>query len=313
MLAIAAWLHSLLPERGGQEAGGATGGLMTGASSAIRSSASTRLASTRPHRPVRIVLGLSGSVAAIKAPLLVPLIKQRVAAAFQPADSATSTSVEADIKVEPSHEDSNNLEVVPPSAPIQVEVHVVATEHAAHFFNAESLRSETANQTGVLTDVHEWVRISEQLGSDIMCITLNESLVSKRSSAFLVYLRVGYKKWSKIGDPVLHIALRGWADLLVIAPLDANTLAKLSHGMCDNLLTCIARAWDYTTRPLIVCPAMNTFMWDHPATARQLDMLQSLGMEIVPPIAKRLACGDLGTRLQLLNKNTNVSNHCMAS
>ncbi|KJE88590.1 phosphopantothenoylcysteine decarboxylase, variant 3 [Capsaspora owczarzaki ATCC 30864] len=276
MLAIAAWLHSLLPERGGQEAGGATGGLMTGASSAIRSSASTRLASTRPHRPVRIVLGLSGSVAAIKAPLLVPLIKQRVAAAFQPADSATSTSVEADIKVEPSHEDSNNLEVVPPSAPIQVEVHVVATEHAAHFFNAESLRSETANQTGVLTDVHEW-------------------------------------KWSKIGDPVLHIALRGWADLLVIAPLDANTLAKLSHGMCDNLLTCIARAWDYTTRPLIVCPAMNTFMWDHPATARQLDMLQSLGMEIVPPIAKRLACGDLGTRLQLLNKNTNVSNHCMAS
>ncbi|KJE88591.1 phosphopantothenoylcysteine decarboxylase, variant 4 [Capsaspora owczarzaki ATCC 30864] len=204
MLAIAAWLHSLLPERGGQEAGGATGGLMTGASSAIRSSASTRLASTRPHRPVRIVLGLSGSVAAIKAPLLVPLIKQRVAAAFQPADSATSTSVEADIKVEPSHEDSNNLEVVPPSAPIQVEVHVVATEHAAHFFNAESLRSETANQTGVLTDVHEW-------------------------------------KWSKIGDPVLHIALRGWADLLVIAPLDANTLAKLSHGMCDNLLVRISK------------------------------------------------------------------------
>ena len=44
-----------------------------------------------------------------------------------------------------------------------------------------------------------------------------------------------------MGDPVVHIDLRNWADVLVIAPLDANTLAKLAHGLCDNLLTCIAR------------------------------------------------------------------------
>eukprot|EP00049_Salpingoeca_infusionum_P008829 m.145895 g.145895 ORF g.145895 m.145895 type:complete len:66 (-) comp14144_c0_seq6:282-479(-) len=44
-----------------------------------------------------------------------------------------------------------------------------------------------------------------------------------------------------MGDPVLHIELRKWADVFVIAPLDANTLGKLSHGLCDNLLTCTAR------------------------------------------------------------------------
>lgn len=47
-----------------------------------------------------------------------------------------------------------------------------------------------------------------------------------------------------MGDPVVHIELRRWADALVIAPLSANTLAKLAGGLCDNLLTCVVRAWD---------------------------------------------------------------------
>lgn len=54
-----------------------------------------------------------------------------------------------------------------------------------------------------------------------------------------------------MGDPVLHIELRKWADLLVIAPLTANSLAKLANGMADNLLTCVARAWDYR-KPFLV-------------------------------------------------------------
>lgn len=51
---------------------------------------------------------------------------------------------------------------------------------------------------------------------------------------------------------MLHIELRRWADVLVIAPLSANSLAKLAGGLCDNLLTCIVRAWDFH-RPLLVC------------------------------------------------------------
>jgi phosphopantothenoylcysteine decarboxylase len=80
---------------------------------------------------------------------------------------------------------------------------------------------------------------------------------------------------------------------MLIAPLSANTLAKVSHGLCDNLLTCVVRAWDFS-KPLLVAPAMNTHMWSHPFTAPQLDVLRRLGVVVIPPISKRLACGDVG-------------------
>lgn len=98
------------------------------------------------------------------------------------------------------------------------------------------------------------------------------------------------------GDPVLHIELRKWADVLVIAPLDANTLAKLALGLADNCLTCVARAWD-PGRPLVLAPAMNTLMWQHPATARHLRLLaQDWGsaLRVIEPVDKELACGDVG-------------------
>ncbi len=96
-------------------------------------------------------------------------------------------------------------------------------------------------------------------------------------------------------DPVLHIELRRWADLLVIAPLDANTLAKLAAGLADNCLTCVWRAWD-VARPVILAPAMNTLMWEHPFTARHLRQItaDNANVRIVGPIAKGLACGDVG-------------------
>ena len=129
-----------------------------------------------------------------------------------------------------------------------------------------------------------------------------------------------WSRWRRVGDEVLHIELRRWADALVIAPLSANTLAKVrthascrlsarrsppapddnesacyqvAGGLCDNLLTCVVRAWDYS-KPVYVAPAMNTFMWDNPFTARHLAVLRDLGMSIVQPVTKRLACGDYG-------------------
>ena len=60
-----------------------------------------------------------------------------------------------------------------------------------------------------------------------------------------------WRGWQKVGDPVLHIELRRWADVFVVAPLSANTLAKMANGMCDNLLTCVVRAWDFS-KPLLV-------------------------------------------------------------
>ena len=121
----------------------------------------------------------------------------------------------------------------------------------------------------------------------------------------------------QLGEPVPHIELRRWADLLLIAPLDANTLAKLASGLADNCLTCVWRAWD-TNRPVVLAPAMNTLMWEHPLTRRHLrqigidahgdfipetaDLNEVVVMlnhtcprlRVAPPVSKRLACGDVG-------------------
>ncbi|CAI7736554.1 unnamed protein product [Closterium sp. NIES-53] len=103
-----------------------------------------------------------------------------------------------------------------------------------------------------------------------------------------------WRQWNRLGDSVLHIELRKWADVMVIAPLSANTLAKVASGICDNLLTSIVRAWDFG-KPLLLAPAMNTHMWTSPFTARHVAILEGLGAELVSPVSKRLACGDVGT------------------
>ena len=102
-----------------------------------------------------------------------------------------------------------------------------------------------------------------------------------------------WKSWQAVGDPVLHIDICKWADILIIAPLDANTLAKVACGICDNLLTCVVRAWR-REKPLLFAPAMNSFMYDHPITEQQIETLCRYGYMLIPPIAKTLACGDFG-------------------
>ncbi|XP_022045958.1 phosphopantothenoylcysteine decarboxylase [Acanthochromis polyacanthus] len=159
----------------------------------------------------RVLVGVTGSVAALKLPLLVSQLLQLPG----------------------------------------VDVRVVTTEKAKHFYNAADVSVK------IYTDKDEW------------------------------------ELWTKRSDPVLHIELRRWADLLVIAPLDANTLGKIASGICDNLLTCVVRAWD-TSRPLLFCPAMNTAMWLHPITAQQVSKLKEFGYVEIPCIAKKLVCGDEG-------------------
>lgn len=104
-----------------------------------------------------------------------------------------------------------------------------------------------------------------------------------------------WRQWRKMGDDVMHIEMRRWADVLIIAPLSANTLAKIANGLCDNLLTCVVRAWPIGMKPLLVAPAMNTFMWEHPFTRGQLETLENqLKMTVIQPQQKALACGDVG-------------------
>lgn len=187
-----------------------------------------------------VLLGVTGSVAAIRTPLLYQSLKQAGHA-----------------------------------------VKVVATQPALYFFDTRALPPGVVH-----TDEDEWPG-------------------RKRGD---LYSR---------NDPVLHIELRRWADLFLIAPLDANTLAKLANGLCDNCLTCVWRAWNLS-RPVILAPAMNTLMWEHRLTPRHfrtlMDVLDippgpadaelpgilswinthALRLRITGPQEKLLACGDVG-------------------
>lgn len=117
-------------------------------------------------------------------------------------------------------------------------------------------------------------------------------------------------EWSKPwvrGDKILHIELRRWAHVLVIAPLSANTMAKMSNGISDNLLLSVVRAWDTTgmidmrRKQIMIAPAMNTAMWRHPITKKQLKVIDQdwtdgelSSVILLRPMEKELACGDTG-------------------
>lgn len=88
-----------------------------------------------------------------------------------------------------------------------------------------------------------------------------------------------------------HIDLARWADIFVVAPATANMLAKLALGLADDLPTTVALA---TTAPMLLAPAMNTVMWDHPATQQNLKTLVDRGAAVIDPAAGTLACGEVG-------------------
>lgn len=96
-----------------------------------------------------------------------------------------------------------------------------------------------------------------------------------------------------LGQKILHIELRRWANCMVLAPMSANTLAKIAYGFSDNLLTSVVRAWDWKN-PMFLAPAMNTMMWDNPPTEAQIETMQARGARIIGPINKKLACDDVG-------------------
>jgi phosphopantothenoylcysteine decarboxylase len=99
-------------------------------------------------------------------------------------------------------------------------------------------------------------------------------------------------EWSN-NDDVLHIKLAKWCDACLVAPLTANTLAKIANGICDNLITSTIRALGETK--LVLAPAMNTRMWDNRLTKHHLDLVaQYYNTAIIDPVEKVLADGDEG-------------------
>lgn len=153
-----------------------------------------------------------------------------------------------------------------------IDVQVVATKASTYFYSQEDVDNSVRSalnlpdgQTGEHFGVRVWTDEDE------------------------------WSDWKQVGEPILHIELRRWADLVVIAPCSADLLAKIAGGICDSLATSLLRALGPST-PVIVCPAMNTYMYQHRLTTRHLAVVQEdLGYLVSGPQgAGRLACGDDG-------------------
>ncbi len=93
------------------------------------------------------------------------------------------------------------------------------------------------------------------------------------------------------GPDIQHISLARGLDLLLVAPATADILAKFAHGIAEDFLSTFYLA---VTAPVLVAPAMNVWMWEHPATQANLAVLQARGVRVVAPEAGELACGEEG-------------------
>jgi phosphopantothenoylcysteine decarboxylase / phosphopantothenate---cysteine ligase len=92
-------------------------------------------------------------------------------------------------------------------------------------------------------------------------------------------------------DPIAHITFSQTVDLFVVAPATANILAKMANGIADDFLTSTYLA---CTAPVVIAPAMNTAMWRHPATQRNVRKLRNAGVHIIEPDEGEMACGTIG-------------------
>lgn len=95
-------------------------------------------------------------------------------------------------------------------------------------------------------------------------------------------------------DKVEHITLAQQADIFVVAPATANFIAKASCGIADDMLTSVFLAFGGSKKPVLICPAMNTAMYENPATQENLGVLKGRGCFFVEPREALLACGDTG-------------------
>lgn len=147
-------------------------------------------------------------------------------------------------------------------------------------------------------------------------VILTKSSKNFLNSKWLCYKSISYydddfewRNYYKTGN-VAHIDLRQWADLLLIAPCSANTMAKLANGICDNLLTSTFRAWDFK-KPVYIAPAMNAYMFNHPITESHIATLKKWNCNIIPPIKKELFCGEYGVGgMEIVDKIVDKINSC---
>lgn len=136
----------------------------------------------------------------------------------------------------------------------------------------------------------ELIRLYQKQGADVKVI-MSEAATKFVAPLTFAALSHHEVEITMFDDSIKHIELAQWADILVIAPATANTIAKIACGIADNLLTNIILA---ATCPKLVAPAMNVNMYENAATRKNIHKLVQLGIQTVGPDSGYQACGDMG-------------------
>ena len=127
-----------------------------------------------------------------------------------------------------------------------------------------------------------------------------KTILTKNAKEFVTPLSVSSLSQEKVYDDIFsvenesemdHISLSRWADLILVAPITANTISKLSSGSSDDLASTVILASD---KEIYLVPAMNVRMWDHPSTKENINKLKNYGYKIIGPDIGDMACGEFG-------------------
>lgn len=140
----------------------------------------------------------------------------------------------------------------------------------------------------------ELIRLLKKNGHSVRCV------LTKAGSKFVTPMSVAALSEEKVYGDIFnlkdesemgHIRLSREADLVVVAPATADIIAKLAHGQADDLASTLLLA---TSAPVLIAPAMNVKMWEHPATKRNIEQIKTDGATIIEPESGALACGEEG-------------------
>lgn len=146
---------------------------------------------------------------------------------------------------------------------------------------------KTADLTSQLTKLGHQVKVLMTPAATAFITPLTLQVLSKQAVLVEVMTEEDPKQ-------IQHIDLGKEADLFLVAPASANTIAKLAHGFADNIVTSTALALPSEVKKFLA-PAMNTKMLNHPATQNNIETLKNYGYQIIPPREALLACGDQGS------------------
>jgi phosphopantothenoylcysteine decarboxylase/phosphopantothenate--cysteine ligase len=126
---------------------------------------------------------------------------------------------------------------------------------------------------------------------DVILTRAAQNFVTALSFEALTHRKAHTDMWEQHDYEPHHIALSERPDLIIVAPATANTMARMAHGLAEDLLTSVLLA---TRAPILLAPAMNVNMWLHPATRENSETLLRRGVEFVGPEEGRLASGKIG-------------------